>query len=162
MPKSYDVAVLMGSKSDWEVMRAAVETLEAFGVSCAAGVLSAHRTPDAVAAFVRESEAGGTQVFIAGAGMAAHLAGAIAAQTTLPVLGVPLAASALNGLDALLATAQMPQGTPVATFAVGKAGAINAALMAISILACSRPPLRDALRAYRAEQAERVLNETLA
>jgi len=156
-----DVVVLMGSESDWEVMKAAVETLREFGVSHAARVLSAHRTPAELAAYVRECDANGTQVFIAGAGAAAHLAGAVAAQTTRPVLGVPLATSDLSGLDALLATVQMPAGMPVGTLAIGKPGAINAALLAVSIVAAGRPELREKLSAKRAERAKEILSTKL-
>jgi 5-(carboxyamino)imidazole ribonucleotide mutase len=160
MPAS-DVAVLMGSKSDWAIMKAAVETLREFGVSCTARVLSAHRTPTETAEYVRECDAGGTRVFIAAAGMAAHLAGAVAAQTTRPVLGVPLATGELNGLDALLATVQMPPGIPVGTLAIGEAGAVNAALLAVSILANERPELGDKLRDYRKKRADKVLGAKL-
>ncbi|MGD8454192.1 MAG: 5-(carboxyamino)imidazole ribonucleotide mutase [Phycisphaerae bacterium] len=162
MAESAEVAVLMGSRSDWATMEVAVRTLAEFGVSCEARVLSAHRTPAETAAFVREAEAGGTRVFIAGAGMAAHLAGAVAAHTTRPVLGVPLAASTLGGLDALLATVQMPPGIPVGTMAVGEAGARNAALLAVAILGVQRPELYEALAAWRKKQAEKVLATKLA
>ncbi len=155
------VAVLMGSQSDWEVMKHAVETLKEFGVACEARVLSAHRTPVETAEYVRKRDDGGTRVFIAAAGMAAHLAGAVAAHTTRPVLGVPLAASDLNGLDALLATVQMPPGIPVGALAIGKAGAINAALLAVSILANEQPALREKLQAYRQKRAEQVLTAKL-
>ncbi len=162
MAAAVDVVVLMGSKSDWEVMRAAVETLQEYGVSCEARVLSAHRTPVETAEYVRKCDAAGTQVFIAAAGMAAHLAGAVAAQTTRPVLGVPLASSELNGLDALLATVQMPAGIPVGTLTIGKAGAVNAALLAISILANGRAELREKLEAARQKGAEKALNTKLS
>lgn len=161
MPGSPDVAILMGSRSDWPVMKRAAQTLAELGVSYEARVLSAHRTPDALAEYVSRCEAGGTRAFIAGAGAAAHLAGAIAARTTLPVIGVPLANSALNGLDALLATVQMPGGMPVATMAVGEAGATNAALLAASILALGRPDLAEKLRALRADAAAKVLSDKL-
>ena len=157
MPPKYDVVILVGSESDWKVMKAAAETLDEYGVSHEARVLSAHRTPAETAAYVRECDERGTRVFIAGAGMAAHLAGAVAAQTTRPVLGVPLAASELNGLDAVLATVQMPPGVPVGTLAIGKAGAINAALLAVSILANERPELGEKLRAARRKQAKKIL-----
>lgn len=157
-----DVAVLVGSESDWKVMKGAAETLAEFGVSHEARVLSAHRTPTETADYVREADAAGTRVFIAAAGMAAHLAGVVAAHTTRPVLGVPLAASELNGLDALLATVQMPPGMPVGTLAIGKAGAVNAALLAISILANERPALREKLEAARRQKAEETLNRKLA
>lgn len=156
MSESVDVAILMGSQSDWEVMKHAVETLREFGVSCEARVLSAHRTPREAAEYVQRRDEGGTRVFIAAAGMAAHLAGAVAANTVRPVLGVPLAA-ALDGLDALLSTVQMPPGIPVGALAIGKAGAINSALLAVSILGNERPDLRDALLARRRRQAEQIL-----
>lgn len=161
MPTAIDVAVLMGSESDWQVMKSAVDTLQEYGVSCEARVLSAHRTPEQTADYVRKADAAGTRVFIAAAGMAAHLAGAVAAQTTRPVLGVPLAASALNGLDALLATVQMPPGIPVGTLAIGQPGAVNAALLAISILANERPELRTKLAAARQKKADKILGTTL-
>ncbi|HEV8117471.1 MAG TPA: 5-(carboxyamino)imidazole ribonucleotide mutase [Thermoanaerobaculia bacterium] len=155
------VAILMGSKSDWETMRHAGETLSKFGVASESRVLSAHRSPDALVEFVRSAEGRGVEILIAGAGGAAHLAGAVAANTVLPVLGVPIDSSALKGLDALLATVQMPAGVPVATFAIGKAGVVNAALQAVAILAGSRPELREKLKAYRREQASRILAEKL-
>ncbi len=161
MAGAADVAILMGSKNDWDVMKAAAETLREFGVTCEARVLSAHRTPTQTAAYVQQAEAAGTQVFIAAAGMAAHLAGAVAAHTVRPVLGVPLAASDLNGLDALLATVQMPPGTPVATLAIGKAGAVNAALLAVQILSLARPELQTALLDRRRANAQKVLGERL-
>jgi 5-(carboxyamino)imidazole ribonucleotide mutase len=155
------VAILMGSKSDWETMRHAGETLARFGVASESRVLSAHRSPDALADFVRTAEDRGIEVLIAGAGGAAHLAGAVAANTILPVLGVPIDSSALKGLDALLATVQMPAGVPVATFAIGKAGVINAALQAVAILAGSRPDLKEKLKTFRREQAAKILSEKL-
>ena len=155
------VTILMGSKSDWEVMQHAVKTLIAFDVTYEARVLSAHRTPTETAEYVKQADAAGTKVFIAAAGMAAHLAGAVAAHTVRPVLGVPLANSDLNGLDALLATVQMPPGTPVGTLAIGQAGAINAALLAVAILAGERPELREALLRRREQQAEQIRSEKL-
>jgi 5-(carboxyamino)imidazole ribonucleotide mutase len=155
------VAILMGSKSDWETMRHAGETLSKFGVASESRVLSAHRSPDALVEFVRSAEGRGVEILIAGAGGAAHLAGAVAANTVLPVMGVPIDSSALKGLDALLATVQMPAGVPVATFAIGKAGVVNAALQAVAILAGSRPELREKLKAYRREQAAKILAEKL-
>jgi 5-(carboxyamino)imidazole ribonucleotide mutase len=155
------VAILMGSKSDWETMRHAGETLTRFGVASESRVLSAHRSPDALAEYVRTAEERGIEVLIAGAGGAAHLAGAVVANTVLPVLGVPIDSSALKGLDALLATVQMPAGVPVGTFAIGKAGAINAALQAVAILAGSRPDLKEKLKAYRRDQAAKLLSEKL-
>lgn len=157
-----DVAVLMGSESDWEVMRAAVETLKEFGVTHEARVLSAHRTPEQTADYVRKCDQAGTRVFIAAAGMAAHLAGAVAAHTVRPVLGVPLAAGDLKGLDALLATVQMPPGMPVGTLAIGKAGARNAALLAISILGNERPELHEKLQAARKAKADQILQIRLS
>ncbi len=161
MSTAVDVAILMGSKNDWQVMKHAAETLRELGVTCEARVLSAHRTPTETADYVKKADAGGTRVFIAAAGMAAHLAGAVAANTVRPVLGVPLAASDLNGLDALLATVQMPPGVPVGTLAIGKAGAVNAALLAVSIIANERPALREALLEYRKKRSQAILAEKL-
>jgi 5-(carboxyamino)imidazole ribonucleotide mutase len=155
------VAVIMGSKSDWEVMRAADETLSRFGVPHECRVLSAHRTPAALMEYVAQAEASGVEVFIAAAGGAAHLAGVVAAHTTRPVLGVPMESASLKGLDSLLSTVQMPAGIPVGTLAIGKPGATNAALLALAILATSRPELQERLRQFRAEQAERILAERL-
>jgi phosphoribosylaminoimidazole carboxylase PurE protein len=145
------VAVLMGSDSDWETMSIAVKRLEALGVACEARVLSAHRTPRRTAEYATRAQERGIKVVICGAGGAAHLAGAVAAQTTLPVIGVPLAASSLQGFDALLATVQMPKGVPVATVAVGAAGAENAAILAAQILALSDAKLAGALAAFKKE-----------
>lgn len=150
------VGVIMGSRSDWETMRHAVETLDQLGVPCETRALSAHRTPDAVAEWAAGAEARGLEVVIAGAGMAAALPGVIAAKTVLPVLGVPVE-SKLNGLDSLLSMVQMPAGIPVGVLAVGRAGAVNAALLAVAILARSRPELRERLEAFRAAQAEAAL-----
>jgi len=155
------VAVLMGSKSDWEVMRHTSETLEKFGVAHECKVLSAHRTPRETADYVSKAEERGLEVLIAAAGGAAHLAGVVAAHTVLPVLGVPMESQALRGLDSLLSTVQMPAGVPVGTLAIGKAGAINAALLAVAILAGRRPALREKLRQFRREQAATVLSATL-
>ena len=155
------VGVLMGSKSDWETMRHTRETLTNFGVTCECRVLSAHRTPTETTEFVVTAEKNGTQVFIAAAGGAAHLAGVVAAHTVLPVLGVPMTGWALDGLDSLLATVQMPRGIPVGTLAIGKAGAVNAALLAISILGVKNPEYLEKLREYRKNQAEAILGETL-
>jgi 5-(carboxyamino)imidazole ribonucleotide mutase len=154
------VAVLMGSKSDWDVMKACSETLAKFGVAHECHVMSAHRTPKMVADFVGTADSRGLEVIVGAAGGAAHLAGVIAAHTTLPVLGVPMT-SALDGLDSLLSTVQMPGGIPVATFAIGKAGATNAALFAIAILANSRPELKEKLREFRAEQEKKIRETTL-
>ena len=157
MPESKPlVAVIMGSKSDWDTMQNAVETLDELGVPNEARVLSAHRTPDATAEFARGAADRGLRVIIAGAGGAAHLAGVIAAHTWLPVLGVPIQ-SKLQGLDSLLSTAQMPGGIPVGTLAIGEAGAKNAALLAVAILATSDDTLRQKLEAFREKQAEAVL-----
>jgi len=150
------VAVLMGSKSDWESMRAAVDVLEGMGVGCDVRVISAHRTPDRHHEFVTGAQDRGIELFICGAGFAAHLAGVTAALTPLPVLGVPLDSSALDGLDALLATVQMPGGIPVATFGIGKSGAKNAGLFAAAILAGADPKLRAALEAFRRKQTADV------
>jgi 5-(carboxyamino)imidazole ribonucleotide mutase len=155
------VLVVMGSKSDWGTMRAAAETLARFEVPHECRVLSAHRTPQALLEYVSGAEARGVEVIIAAAGGAAHLAGVVAAHTILPVLGVPMESASLKGLDSLLATVQMPGGIPVGTLAIGRAGATNAALLAIAILATSRPDLRDRLRQFRQEQAEKILAETL-
>src|SRR5712671_8149398 len=159
-PKSL-VGVIMGSKSDWETMRATSETLDRFGVAHECHVMSAHRTPALAADFARTAESRGLEIIIAAAGGAAHLAGVIAAHTLLPVLGVPMKSDALNGLDSLLSTVQMPGGIPVGTLAIGKAGAINAALFAIAILANSRPELKKKLREFRAEQEKKILETTL-
>ena len=150
------VAVLMGSKSDWELMKPAVDALEALGVAADVRVISAHRTPQRHAEYVKSAPERGIEVFICGAGFAAHLAGVTAAITPLPVLGVPLDGSALQGLDALLATVQMPGGIPVATFGIGKAGAKNAGLFAGAILAGKDPEVRKRLEEYRARQTANV------
>ena len=150
------VAVVMGSRSDWEVMEHCVETLRALDVPHETRVLSAHRTPDALEGFVADVEARGAQVFVAAAGGAAHLAGVVASKTVRPVLGVPMGTQ-LGGLDSLLSTVQMPAGVPVATLAIGRAGAVNAALLAAAILARSDPELEARLVRYRAEQADAVL-----
>lgn len=152
------VAVVMGSRSDWEVMEHCVGTLRSFEVPHEVRILSAHRTPDALEEFVSDAEARGAQVFVAAAGGAAHLAGVVASKTLRPVLGVPMGTQ-LGGLDSLLSTVQMPAGIPVGTVAIGRAGAVNAALLAIAILARSDETLEARLRAYRAEQAAKVLAE---
>jgi 5-(carboxyamino)imidazole ribonucleotide mutase len=151
----------MGSKSDWETMRHASETLAKFGVTHESKILSAHRTPHAATEWASGAVARGMQVMIAAAGGAAHLAGVMAAHTVLPVLGVPMESQALKGMDSLLSTVQMPAGIPVGTLAIGKPGAINAALLAVAILALQRPDLREKLEAFRAEQTAKVLQETL-
>ena len=156
------VAVLMGSRSDWETMKHATETLDRFGVAHEARVLSAHRTPHETSEYVTGSAARGIAVVIAAAGGAAHLAGVCAAHTTLPVLGVPMESASLKGLDSLLSTVQMPGGIPVGTLAIGKPGAVNAALLAVAILALSRPELTAKLEAFRKEQASKILAEKLA
>jgi 5-(carboxyamino)imidazole ribonucleotide mutase len=155
------VAVIMGSKSDWETMRHADEILTRFDVPHECRIISAHRTPGLMAEFAAAAESRGVEVIIAGAGGAAHLPGMVAAQTLIPVLGVPVESHALKGMDSLLSIAQMPGGIPVGTLAIGKAGAINAALLAVAILANSRPELRDKLRKFREEQSAKVLNDTL-
>jgi len=155
------VAVIMGSKSDWETMRHCDETLTQFGVPHECRVLSAHRTPHLASQYAAEAESRGIEVIIGAAGGAAHLAGVLAAQTVLPVLGVPMESPALKGLDSLLSTVQMPGGIPVGTLAIGTPGARNAALLAIAILANSRPELREKLKRFRAEQAEKIARETL-
>src|SRR5437899_9451132 len=155
------VAVIMGSKSDWETMRHADQTLTDFGVPHECHVMSAHRTPTLAAEFASTAASRGIEVIIAAAGGAAHLAGVVAAHTVLPVLGVPMKSDALNGLDSLLSTVQMPAGVPVGTLAIGKAGAINAALLAIAILANSRPELKNKLREFRTEQERKVREATL-
>lgn len=153
------VGVVMGSKSDWETMRGAAELLDEFGVAHEARVVSAHRTPQWMCEYAASAEERGLAVIIAGAGGAAHLPGMIAAQTVLPVLGVPVQSKALNGLDSLLSIVQMPAGVPVGTLAIGQAGARNAALLAVRILACSRPELRQKLHDYHRQQTDRVLAE---
>jgi 5-(carboxyamino)imidazole ribonucleotide mutase len=155
------VGVIMGSRSDWDTLRHAAETLASIGVPHEARVVSAHRTPEWMAEYATTAEERGIEVIIAGAGGAAHLPGMVAAHTVLPVLGVPVESAALKGLDSLLSIVQMPGGVPVGTLAIGKAGATNAALLAVAILAGKRPELREALRRYRARQAEAVRKDTL-
>jgi 5-(carboxyamino)imidazole ribonucleotide mutase len=155
------VSILMGSKSDLDVMQPARDALAELGVAHEVRVLSAHRTPDALFAYLKDAEARGIEVFIAGAGGAAHLPGVVAAKTTRPVLGVPIPSGHLLGLDALLAIVQMPKGIPVATFAVGKAGAGNAGLFAVAVLASKRPELASKLLAWREAQAEKLLKESV-
>jgi 5-(carboxyamino)imidazole ribonucleotide mutase len=150
------VAVVMGSQSDWDTMKHASETLAQFGVAHESRVMSAHRSPSLAAEFSSTAEERGLERIIAAAGGAAHLAGVMAAHTTLPVLGVPMKSDALNGLDSLLATVQMPGGIPVGTLAIGKPGAINAALFAVAILANSRPELRQKLHEYRESQEAKI------
>ncbi len=155
------VAIIMGSKSDWDTMRSADEVLTEFGVPHECRIISAHRTPELMAQFATTAEGRGIEVIIAGAGGAAHLPGMTAAHTTLPVLGVPVESKALKGLDSLLSIVQMPGGVPVATLAIGSAGAKNAALLAVSILANSRPPLRQKLKDFREQQKRKVLEDSL-
>jgi 5-(carboxyamino)imidazole ribonucleotide mutase len=151
------VAVVMGSKSDWAVVKSAVDTLNDFGVPNEVRILSAHRTPDQTAEYARTAEERGIEVMIAAAGGAAHLAGVIAAYTILPVLGVPMESASLKGLDSLLSMVQMPGGIPVATLAIGKAGATNAALLAVEILAGKHTEYKQKLREFRERQARKVL-----
>src|SRR3954452_15479677 len=156
------VAILMGSKNDWETMQAAGKILEEFGIPYEAKVASAHRSPELVAEFAKSAEQRGFEVIIGAAGLAAHLAGVIASMTLLPVLGVPMHGHAIGGLDALLSMVQMPGGVPVGTLAIGSHGAKNAALLAIRILAVSRPELREKLVVYHKKMADQVKNETLS
>jgi len=151
------VGVIMGSSSDWETMRHAAETLERLGIPHEVEVVSAHRTPDKLFAYAEAAESKGLEVIIAGAGGAAHLPGMTAAKTPLPVLGVPVQSKALNGMDSLLSIVQMPAGIPVGTLAIGKAGAINAALLAAAIISNKHPQYRKALQVYRREQTDSVL-----
>ncbi len=155
------VGVVMGSSSDLAVMRAAIEILELLGIDHEARVVSAHRTPDLLFHYAEQAEARGLRVIIAGAGGAAHLPGMLAAKTLVPVLGVPIAATALNGLDALLSIVQMPKGVPVGTLAIGAPGAANAALLAAEVLACSDESLRDRLRHWRQMRRDEVLTQEL-
>jgi 5-(carboxyamino)imidazole ribonucleotide mutase len=155
------VAIIMGSTSDWETMRNASDVLTDFGVAHESRVVSAHRTPDLLFEFAKRAESRGLEVIIAGAGGAAHLPGMCASQTVLPVLGVPVQSKALSGMDSLLSIVQMPAGIPVGTLAIGAAGAKNAALLAVSILANSRPELREKLREFRRNQTQTVLESKL-
>jgi len=156
------VSIIMGSKSDWETMRAASEMLTEFDIAHECRVISAHRTPELMAEAAAGAEGRGIEVIIAGAGGAAHLPGMTAAHTTLPVLGVPIESRSLKGLDSLLSIVQMPAGVPVGTLAIGTAGAKNAALLAVAILANKRPPLRGKLKAFREKQKRKVLEELLS
>ena len=155
------VGLIMGSRSDWETMKHAAEALDELGVPYEQRVVSAHRTPDLLFEYASTAESRGLEVIIAGAGGAAHLPGMTAAQTVLPVLGVPVQSHALGGMDSLLSIVQMPAGVPVATLAIGKAGATNAGLLAVSILSNSRPALRVRLRTFRDEQTQKVRQEQL-
>ncbi len=151
------VSIIMGSKSDWPTMEVASQTLDEFGVPHETKIVSAHRTPDLLFEFAKSAELRGLEVIIAGAGGAAHLPGMCASQTVLPVLGVPVESRALKGLDSLLSIAQMPAGVPVGTLAIGQAGAKNAALLAVAVLANSRPELRKKLHSFRSKQTRSVL-----
>lgn len=155
------VGVIMGSKSDWETLRHTADLLTKFGVLHECRVVSAHRTPDFMADYAKTAEQRGLQIIIAGAGGAAHLPGMVASHTLLPVIGVPVQSQAMQGLDSLLSIVQMPGGIPVGTMAIGKAGAVNAGLMAVRILATTRPELAEKLRSFHAEQTENVIQETL-
>ena len=155
------VSIIMGSTSDWETMKNAADILEDFGVAHETKVVSAHRTPDLLFEFAKTAESRGIEVIIAGAGGAAHLPGMCASQTVLPVLGVPVKSRALSGMDSLLSIVQMPAGIPVGTLAIGDAGAKNAALLAISILANSRPKLKEKLKTFRENQTKTVLESSL-
>jgi len=157
MPGKPLVGIIMGSKTDLEVLQGAVEVLREFGVEHELRILSAHRTPEKVLEWSQTAEELGLEVLIAGAGSAAALPGVVAAKTVLPVLGVPVASTTLGGVDALLSIVQMPKGVPVGTLAIGKGGAANAALLAVSILAAKRPDLREKLRAWRKKRADEVL-----
>ena len=161
MPDQPLVAVVMGSSSDWETMQHAAEMLDRFGVAYEKHIVSAHRTPAWMAEFANAAEGRGIEVIIAAAGGAAHLPGMVAAHTVVPVLGVPIQSAALQGLDSLLSIVQMPGGVPVGTLAIGKPGAINSALLAVSIISGSRPDLRAKLRAFRTEQTDKVRQERL-
>ena len=154
------VGIIMGSRSDWETMSHAAHTLETLAIAYEARVMSAHRTPDLVDEYVAAAEGRGLEVIIAGAGGAAHLAGVAAARTLLPVLGVPIQSKALNGIDSLLSTVQMPGGIPVGALAIGQAGAVNAALLAAAILANKYPDIRQAIRNYREVQSRAILAQT--
>jgi 5-(carboxyamino)imidazole ribonucleotide mutase len=156
------VSIIMGSKSDWPTLEAASKTLDEFGVAHETRIVSAHRTPDLLFEFAKTAESRGIEVIIAGAGGAAHLPGMCASQTVLPVLGVPVESRTLKGLDSLLSIAQMPAGIPVGTLAIGEAGAKNAALLAVAILANSRPELRKKLHAFRSKQTKKVLKTKLS
>jgi len=154
---SAKVAILMGSDSDWPVLQKTAETLKSFDVAFEAHVMSAHRTPDRAAEFSKNAEANGLRVIICAAGVAAHLAGVISSHTILPVIGVPMAGGDLKGLDALLSTVQMPGGIPVATVAIGSGGAVNAALLAVEILALSDPALRVKMHQHKKNMADKVM-----
>lgn len=156
-----EVGILMGSKNDFDTLKSCCDVLAEFGIAYEARVLSAHRTPDAALEYAATAESRGLQVIICAAGGAAHLGGFIAAKTVLPVLAVPIAATPLGGLDALLAMVQMPAGIPVGTLAIGKWGATNAAVLAVQIIGTKRPELRDRMREWRAKKADAILEQTL-
>jgi len=160
-PENSIVSIIMGSTSDWKTMKNASDILRDFDVSHECKIVSAHRTPDLLFEFAKSAESRGVEVIIAGAGGAAHLPGMCASQTTLPVLGVPVKSQTLSGMDSLLSIVQMPAGVPVGTLAIGEAGAKNAALFAISILANSKPELRKKLRDFRSKQTSKVLSDRL-
>lgn len=155
------VGVIMGSKSDWETMKHTVETLKQLGITYEVNIISAHRTPERAFEYASTAEERGLEIIIAGAGGAAHLPGVIAAQTILPVLGVPMQTQTMGGLDSLLSIVQMPAGIPVGTLAIGRAGAVNAALFASAILALKYPEIKERLRAYRKAQTEAVLKSRI-
>ena len=158
---SIDVAIIMGSKSDWDIMSHSVDILTQFNIAHESKVISAHRTPELLDEYCREAKQKGVKIFITGAGLAAALPGVVAAKTTLPVIGVPLEASSLEGLDALLSIVQMPPGIPVGTMTIGKAGAINAALYAAAILALHNEKIREKIQSYRDEKAQKIIDINL-
>jgi len=158
---SIDVAIIMGSKSDWDIMSHSADILTQFNIAHESKVISAHRTPELLDEYCREAKQKGVKIFITGAGLAAALPGVVAAKTTLPVIGVPLEASSLEGMDALLSIVQMPPGIPVGTMTIGKAGAINAALYAAAILALQDEKIREKIQSYRDEQAQKIIDTNL-
>ena len=158
---SIDVAIIMGSKSDWDIMSHSANILTQFNISHESKVISAHRTPELLDEYCSEAKQKGVKIFITGAGLAAALPGVVAAKTTLPVIGVPLEASSLEGMDALLSIVQMPPGIPVGTMTIGKAGAINAALYAAAILALQDENIREKIQFYRDEQAQKIIDTNL-
>ena len=158
---SIDVAIIMGSKSDWDIMSHSADILTQFNIAHESKVISAHRTPELLDEYCREAKQKGVKIFITGAGLAAALPGVVAAKTTLPVIGVPLEASSLEGLDALLSIVQMPPGIPVGTMTIGKAGAINAALYAAAILALHNEIIREKIQSYRDEKAQKIIDTNL-
>ena len=158
---SIDVAIIMGSKSDWDIMSHSADILTQFNIAHESKVISAHRTPELLDEYCREAKQKGVKIFITGAGLAAALPGVVAAKTTLPVIGVPLEASSLEGMDALLSIVQMPPGIPVGTMTIGKAGAINAALYAAAILGLQDENIREKIQSYRDEQAQKIIDTNL-